>query len=329
MKKLTLVVPHYKEPWDICTFLFDSLQMQHGIDFDDFKVLVVNDGDDVVWDRSVFDKYKYEIEYTVQPHRGLSETRNYGIDHADTEYLMFCDCDDGFLSMYGLHLIFGAIQEGFDFLNSSFIEEQPKDGGGWQIHLREKNLVFVHGKCYRRQFLLDKKLRFDKDLWFSEDSVFNNLAYLEAEKRKEISTPFYLWAWNDGSTVRKDRETMVLRNYDQVMLMRTKICDNCKARGYQEEYLDNVCKTFFDSYYDFQEPAFVKAGHEKLVAAAEQRDDHCHGGMTYAAHRIRKRIHNAAQKIGGGDYHKPELTVPYDLRIGRFRVCIKADKSAG
>jgi glycosyltransferase involved in cell wall biosynthesis len=268
-KKLCIVVPHYKEPWDVCKFLFDSIELQHGIDFSDFNVLVVNDGEDCVLDRSVFDRYSYEIKYAVKPHGGLSDTRNYGIDHADSEYVMFCDCDDGFLSNYGLHLVFGAIQEGFDLLNSAFIEEQPLNGS-WKIFRRDKNLVFVHGKCYRRKFLLDKKIRFDKDLHFSEDSVFNKIAYHEAGKYKYIETPFYLWVWREGSTVRKDRETLVLRKYDQVMLMRTRICEQLAARGVKEEYMDSVCKTIADSYYDFNEPVFIKAGHEKLMQAAER-----------------------------------------------------------
>lgn len=268
-KRLTLVVPHYKEPWGVCKFLFDSIETQHGIDFGDFNVLVVNDGEDGALDRSVFDRYSYDIEYVILPHKGVCEARNYGIEHGDSEYVMFCDCDDGFLSNYGLHLVFGAIQEGFDLLNSSFVEEQPADDG-WRIARRDKNLVFLHGKCYRRQFLLDKKLRFDPDLWFSEDSVFNKLAYHESEKYKYIETPFYLWTWHEGSTVRKDRETLVLREYGQVMTMRTKICEGLRARGFAKEFKEAVCKTVTDSYYDFNEPLFVKAGHEKLVEKAER-----------------------------------------------------------
>lgn len=268
-KKLTIVVPHYHEPWETCKFLFDSIQLQHGINFDDFDVLVVNDGDDVVLDKALFEPYSYEINYVVKPHGGLSDTRNYGIEHGDSEYLMFCDSDDGFLNNYGLHLVFGAIQEGFDFMHSCFIEEQPVDGG-WKIFRRDKDLVFVHGKCYRRQFLLDKNLRFDTDMYFSEDSVFNKIAYHEAETRKEITTPFYLWVWNEGSTVRKDRDTLVLREYAQVMKMRTKICEQLEERGFIDEFFDAVCKTFFDSYYDFNEPLFCKPEHKEMVKAAER-----------------------------------------------------------
>ena len=269
-KKLALVVPHYKEPFEKCKFLFDSIAIQHGIDFNDFVVMVVNDGDDVVWDKSVFDPYPFEVEYVIKPHGGLSDTRNYGIEHGDSEYLMYCDCDDGFLNNYGLHLLFSAIQEGFDFFYSSFVEEQPTDTGGWVIVRRDHNLVFCHGKCYRRQYLLDKNLRFDTEMWFSEDAIFNKIAFMETENRKEVNTPFYLWAWNEGSTVRKDRETLVLREYEQVMKMRTKVCEQLEQRGFIDEYFDVVCQAMFDSYYDFNEPVFLKPEHKKWREAAEK-----------------------------------------------------------
>lgn len=269
-KKLTIVVPHYKESWEVCKFLFDSIQIQHGIDFDDFEVLVVNDGDEVVFDKEVFAPYTFDIRYEVKEHGGISDTRNYGIDHAEGEYVMFCDCDDGFLNNYGIHLVLGAIQEGFDFLYSSFVEEQPNGEGGWSICRRDHNLVFIHGKCYRRQFLIDKKIRFDTEMWFSEDSIFNKIAYHEADERKEINTPFYLWAWHDNSTVRKDREALVLREYEQVMKMRDKICEQLEKRGFIDEYFDSVCQTFFDTYYDFNEPLFQKPEFKAWRNAAER-----------------------------------------------------------
>ena len=294
-KKLTLVVTHYKEPWEDCKFLFDSIQLQHGINFDDFDVLVVNDGDDVVWDKEVFAPYTYEINYVVKPHGGLSDTRNYGIEHGDSEYLMFCDCDDGFLNNYGLHLVLGAIQEGFDLLYSSFIEEQPNGEGGWVIHRRDHNLVFIHGKCYRRQFLIDKKIRFDTEMWFSEDSIFNKVAYHEADERKEVNTPFYLWTWHDNSTVRKDRETLILREYSQIMKMRDKVCEEMEKRGFIDEYFNSVCKTFFDSYYDFQEPLFNKPEYKEWVKAAEKEfkrfyKKYCKSFYECDSERIRKAM---------------------------------------
>ena len=103
--------------------------------------------------------------------------------------------------------------------------------------------------------------------------MFNNLAIHEAErdgKVKYIETPFYLWAWNEGSTVRKDRDTMVLRNYDQVMGMRTKTIEGLKKRGFDDDYKSTICRAIADAYCDFNQPIFTKAGHEKLVEKAEK-----------------------------------------------------------
>ena len=268
-KKLTIVVPHYKEPWEVCKFLFDSLELQMGIDKSDFNVLVVNDGDDVVLDKALFEPYSYDIEYAIKPHGGISDTRNYGIEHADGEYIMFCDSDDMFLNNYGLHLVFGAIAEGFDFMQSSFVEEAPM-GDGWKIYRRDKDIVFMHGKCYRRQFLLDKNIRFDVGQYFSEDSIFNKIAYHEADGIKEITTPFYLWKWNDSSTVRRDRDSLVIREYAQIMRMRTLVCDELEKRGFIDEFFDSVVKTVMDSYYDFNEPLFLKPEYKKQREAAER-----------------------------------------------------------
>lgn len=269
-KRLTIIVAHYKEPWEVCRFLFDSIEIQHGIDFNDFNVLVVNDGEEGMLDRSHFDKYSYDIEYVAKPHGGISDTRNYGIDHATGEYIMFCDCDDGFLNNYGLHLVMSAIEEGFDFLMSSFVEEQPQ-GKGWKIYRRDKDAVFIHGKAYRRQFLLDKNIRFDKDQYFSEDSLFNKIAYHEAgENVKTITTPFYLWTWHGDSTVRKGKEDLVLREYAQVMRMKSVACAQLEERGFIDEYFDAVCKGFFDAYFDFQGPLFNKPEHKAKAEAAEK-----------------------------------------------------------
>ena len=270
MAKLTLCVAHYHEDISVCRFLLTSLDIQHGIDKSDFKVLFLNDGEEGAISREDIGDYSYEIEVRTLPHGGISAVRNYGIENADTDYIMFCDCDDGFIHNYGLHLILAAIEEGFDLFSSVFIEESPLPNGGWKIYRRDKDQVFIHGKVYRRQFLLDHNLRFSPLLHFCEDSAFNRIAFLAAEKQKYIETPIYLWAWNENSTVRTGRENICLRKYDQIMLMRTIACRDLKQRGYDEEYKKSVCATMADCYCDFQEPLFTKPESKPLREKAEK-----------------------------------------------------------
>lgn len=269
--RLDLIVPHYKEPWETCKYLFDSIALQRGINMEDIKVIVVNDGDCLL-DESNFQNYPFKVEYLVKEHGGVSAARNYGLDHSDADYIMFCDIDDGFLNNYGIHLVFGAMNEGFDLLVSNFVEE-VKGENGMAIVNHDKDMTFMHGKAYRRQFLIDHDLRFDPAMTLHEDGYFNLLVYSVAKhegKQKNVSSPFYLWRWNDNSTVRKDKDDFVLRTYKDVMLTRIGVCRQLKARGYMEDYESAVGITVLNSYYDFQKTSYHLAKNQKHLRVAEK-----------------------------------------------------------
>lgn len=270
---LDLIVPHYKEPWETCKYLFDTIATQRGINFDDIRVIVVNDGDRLL-DEDCFAGYPYKVEYLKKQHGGVSAARNYGLDHSEADYVMFCDIDDGFLSNYGLYLVFSAMNEGFDMLVSTFIEESfTKETKLPLILPRKDDMTFVHGKAYRREFLMDNGLRFADDLTIHEDGYFNLVTYTVAKnsgKVRKVDTPFYLWKWNDNSVVRSNKDDFVLKTYDHLMKVRERTCDELKKRGYDKEYRVSVCMTVLNSYYDFQKDAYHTAQNEKYLRQAER-----------------------------------------------------------
>lgn len=258
MKSLDIIVPHYKEPWEVCHYLFDSIALQGGISFNNIRVVVVNDGDCLL-DQKRFENYPYKVEYLVKEHEGVSAARNYGLDHSKADYVMFCDADDGFLSNYGLHLVFSAMQEGHDYIYSNFVEETYTAENTMTIVRHDRDFTFMHGKVYKRSFLVEENIRFDPEMTIHEDGYFNTIALVVAQKRKSIKgieTPFYLWRWNDNSTVRSDREDFVLRTYDKLMQTRIGACNQLKNRGMDDEYKVSVCMTVLNSYYDFQKPSY-------------------------------------------------------------------------
>lgn len=247
--------------------------MQRGIDFANIRVIVVNDGDAVVLDKSVFERYPYEVEYIVKDHEGVSAARNYGITHSDADYIMFCDADDGFLNNYALHLLFTAMEDGFDLLISRFVEESVVEGKRVILPHNNQDVTFVHGKVYRRSFLIENEIFFDPDMTLHEDGYFNILAYAVAKKEgkvKLVETPLYIWCWNEKSVVRTNREDFVLRTYADVMKARIGICKEFKRRGYDEEYKVSVGMTVLNSYYDFQKPRYWIAQNDKYRRNAER-----------------------------------------------------------
>lgn len=271
--RLDIIVPHYKEPWELCRYLFDSIAMQRGVPFTSVRVIVVNDGDKCVLDEAVFQDYPFQVVYHIKEHGGVSAARNYGLDQSDADYVMFCDADDGFLNNWGLHLIFAAMQEGFDLLVANFVEETFTENSDMTIVRHDKDLTFMHGKVYRRQFLLDRDLRFDPAMTIHEDGYFNMLVYVTAQhegKVKYIDTPIYLWRWNDASVVRSNRTDFVLKTYNHVMQTRIGVCSELKRRGYEEEFTTSVCMTVLNSYYDFQKTSYHQPKNQKLMKDAER-----------------------------------------------------------
>jgi len=69
---------------------------------------------------------------------------------------------------------------------------------------------------------------------------------------KRMTTPTYLWRWNEKSVVRNDHEAFVLKTYSHVIKVRMAMAKEMKRRGLEKEYMTTVVKTVTDCYYDFQ-----------------------------------------------------------------------------
>ena len=255
MIQLSIVITHYQEPWRTVKPLLDSLYIQRGIDWKDIEILLIQDGEEGAIERQHYASYGLPILTTVLEHGGISKARNMGMFLADGKYVMFCDCDDAFHSAYGLHLIFSAIQEEPDIIHSAFIEESMLNG--YQMFRHDRDVTFVHGKAFRRQFLIDEGLKFPEHICKHEDGAMIGFAFQITDNVKYISTPFYTWSWNPSSVMRKnDVRREIVISYPELMQTRDLFLTMLKDRGV--DIKKHVAKTIFDSYYDFQKDVFAK-----------------------------------------------------------------------
>lgn len=267
--KVTIVVPHYKESWAACHYLFDSLKVQRGIDFTDFNVCVVNDGREEL---GIVGDYPFDIKQITPTSHGVSGARNCGLDNADGDYVMFCDCDDMFLNAYGMFFILKSIdKEEPDVIVSPFVEEQPHQGTWVLIQHDNKDCTFVHGKAFRKAYLTEVGHRFDESLTIHEDGYFVSVALTLTQKVSRITTPVYLWRWNEGSVVRSSHDRFVLKTYRNVIDGRLAICREMKRRNLENEFYTALTKTITDCYYDFQFGDFRKKENAGLIRKAEKQ----------------------------------------------------------
>ena len=88
--KFSIIIPVYNRP-DEVDELLQSLTVQ---DFKDFELLIVEDGSTIPC-KDVIDKYKEQlsIQYYIKENTGPGLSRNFGMEKAKGEYLVFFDSD--------------------------------------------------------------------------------------------------------------------------------------------------------------------------------------------------------------------------------------------
>lgn len=243
---LDIVISHYKEPWEIGRKLFWMLDLQRGIDWSKIKVMVINDGGNRLPEDELA-RLSFPVEQIDIPHGGISAARNTGIDRSTAKWIMFCDFDDTFASIYALRDYLSIIPDDdkFDFMYSKMLAEDVD-----RIYFTPKSqrFVFCHGKIYRRQFLLDQNIRFDESMTFQEDSLFNAVCIARTHHTRvaEINTfaPPYVWIHRENSVTHSGRDDeAVYWHFRRNLLVTAEHINN------EERYCGMVTRTAYDAYY--------------------------------------------------------------------------------
>ena len=124
--KYSIIIPVFNRP-DEVDELLQSLTTQT---FKDFEVLVVEDGSDIPCEEMVR-KYadRLDIKYYVKPNSGPGQTRNYGVQYSQGEYVIVLDSDvvlpEGYLQ---------AIEDEISIQNSKFKIQVDAFGGPDRAH---------------------------------------------------------------------------------------------------------------------------------------------------------------------------------------------------
>ena len=90
MPKFSVIIPLYNKERDIKKTL-DSLLSQT---FSDFEAIIVNDGSTDDSEQTVQAVDDARINYFSKENEGVGPTRNYGVEKATSEYIVFLDADD-------------------------------------------------------------------------------------------------------------------------------------------------------------------------------------------------------------------------------------------
>ncbi len=183
MAKISVIIPAYNSEQFIAETL-DSLLKQT---LKDIEVIIVNDGStdgtlDII--KEYEEKYDIFTCYTKE-NGGVSKARNYGLERATGEYVVFLDADDyytkesleGFYNkakQTGADLVLGRLMTFGDNTVSKFNPFADKLASMDKIDTFDKTLLWsflVGNKCYNRQKLVSSGVKFP-DYKYSEEGAF-------------------------------------------------------------------------------------------------------------------------------------------------------------
>lgn len=192
--KISVIIPVY----NVEKYLNQCIDSVLGQTYQDLEIILVNDGST---DRSpeICEEYKNKdsrIKLIHQKNSGVSNARNRGIDNAKGEWITFIDSDDYISDNY-----FDAIKNDnkFDWV---FLNADRKIGEKFLTFMNFESKIFdklsfikeyaiypdIPGpwaRFYQSKIINENRLRFNPELKFGEDGVFN-IKYLQF--CKNIST---------------------------------------------------------------------------------------------------------------------------------------------
>jgi glycosyltransferase involved in cell wall biosynthesis len=244
---IDLIIPFYNEE-DNLNKLMGSICAQtkeHAA-----MVTFVNDHST---DRSVeiLEKWKEFVNFPMQiitpPQRlkypGL--VRQYGIDHTRCEYIMFCDGDDELLPHAFEYLSLSIRTSNADVVISHFIVEGDKNQE-YEQGIQNGGMTWLHGNIYRRKFLEDNGIRFQRG--YNEDGTFNLWCLLSTDNIYECDKRTYLWK-NNKKSITRTQEHFARDSFEDV------------AWGYKDIYmrfLEKHSELFTKEELDEEEEKLIK-----------------------------------------------------------------------
>ena len=242
MKSLSVIVPVYRVEQYLAKCL-DSILAQN---IPDMEILVVDDGspDDCYTIMQRYARaYPEQIRIFQKPNGGLSDARNFGLSHAEGEYIAFVDSDDFLAEGMYPAMLSKARQQDFDLVVCDLNYVFP----GGRLQLASCNLsqdIFTEeeirksmislspaawNKIYHRR-LFTNGLSFQKGVWF-EDVEFLYRLFPYLHSIGVVKQPFYQYVQREGAiTATFDRRLFdYLKNWETIL-------DSYRQCGLLEKY---------------------------------------------------------------------------------------------
>lgn len=207
-KRLSIIIPRYKEDEKMMFPLLSSISNQLSLNMNDVEVVIGNDGGGAgPLSDEFISQFDVEIrQVNLEENVGCGLARQAAVDACKGDYIYWCDADDIIYHPLALDMTLTEIEQtGADILATDFLEEVLMPDGSFQYVKHAGHIgCWMHGKIMRKAFLTENNIRFHPRFREHEDAYFLSLAFAKSQITRYMPEVTYIWKYNPGSITRRD-----------------------------------------------------------------------------------------------------------------------------
>lgn len=193
---ITILIAHYRETREQMSRLLNSIATQ-SIDFSTLQVIIMNDGDEVVFDKEYFNQFPFSVEYIIHPRAGTSKIRNALLKKAKSKYIWYLDPDD-YLLPDALSKIMPELLKSPDLLVVG-CQRQVSETSTRFFCPSYFSFSIVGCHVLRREFILQNNLLCDESVFLAGDLVTEMMPKWYARRRKRLQEPVFFYSYEPNS----------------------------------------------------------------------------------------------------------------------------------
>ncbi len=229
--KISIIVPIYNTPTDSLITCLESIKNQT---YHNYELIIINDGSSPDLSRKYRElSHSYNAIYLEQTNKGVSSARNYGIKEATGDYIAFIDSDDTIMQDFlykaadyaikcNYDIIIGSIQDTSKSYDQAFVNSAVSldrhdiheleyallggNGNHFKCNIRSYFLLGSScGRIYKTSII--KKIKYQDGLKYSEDQLFNRIAFQKANSALIVPDIWYNYLQHDFSAMHANYES--------------------------------------------------------------------------------------------------------------------------
>ena len=211
-RKIDVIIPAYNVPDHILFRCLASIACQDIVS--ELEVTIVDDASTTQNYFDIAKNFSSILKINIlrcEINGGPGIARQYGINHTNNGYMTFIDADDTFNGSFALKALRSGIEMNNDLYQmcvgvfDEVHEENVPVGQGPILMAHERDMVWMFGKLYRRNFIDKYDIHFHESSRANEDNGFNTLCRLCSSDQEQINfiqAHVYYWHENPNSITR-------------------------------------------------------------------------------------------------------------------------------